>query len=134
MRQWNSLHRGIDMLQDALPHRIMSTGTLGLCTIFLILTCAANPASLSSYTKDSKGTNLLSTTANQAPGHGVQTSVHDRVHNASSMTPLAPRSLSWKNPNGSWNLLFNDWEAFPPSSASTYFPSPCFLFWTKVEY
>ncbi|CAD6566389.1 MAG: hypothetical protein ASARMPREDX12_008223 [Alectoria sarmentosa] len=99
-----------------LSHPRSCLPVLSAFALFLNLTCTANPASLSSYTKDGKGINLISTTPNQAPGHG--TSVHDRLHNASSMTPLPPRSLSWENLNGSWNLVFNDWEAFPPSSAT----------------
>ena len=90
-------------------------------TLFLISICTANVASPYSTGGYSETTNLTSATANQASchGHGVQTSIHSHVREPSSMTPLPPRSISRNDSTGSWNLIFNDWEAFPPSSTTT---------------
>ena len=109
MRQRTTSYCVIDMLQ------VVSIGTLSF-TLFLVGACTANPAPLSFYSKYRERANLISATANQASGHGIQTSIfYGHVQGPPSIAPLQPRSVFSNSFVDSWNLIFDDWKAFPPS-------------------
>lgn len=85
---------------------------------FLISTFIANPTSPDSCSRYTHNANLISATANLASNHNIQTSIHIRDLESSSIATLPPRSLSWNDFTRSWNLIFKDWQAFPPSSTT----------------
>lgn len=89
---------------------------------FLICACAADTLFFSSSSKYPQIINII----NPATGKNPCLSSHDLLrnnvqsqiyHQRSSIATLPPRSLSHSPPTTwNWNLVFQNWQSFPPSS------------------
>lgn len=111
-------HTAPSICCNMLIQRKSCLSALSAIVTFLICTCIANPTPLYSHSTYKQNANLTSATANLASSHGVQTNIHSQVQERSDIATLPPRSLSLNDFTRNWNLIFKDWQTFPPSSTT----------------